>query len=86
MTDQEMQEWLFNRYTNLPEYFREELADGTFTVRDCLFRLLLETEEQRTKAEDRVTELEEALEHARTTCINLQQKCTEAILKPGKES
>lgn len=33
MSDDELQDWLFARYTNLPEYFREEIRDGTFNVR-----------------------------------------------------
>ena len=47
MTDQEMQNWLFERYTNLPEYYREEIADGSFNVRDCCFRMMIEMEQEK---------------------------------------
>ena len=62
MNDQEMQDWLFERYTNLPEFYREELNDGTFNVRDCCFRLMLMTEEDKDAATAKADKLEEALQ------------------------
>ena len=53
-----MQKWLFDRYTNLPEFYREELADGTFNVRDCVFRLMLMAEEQRDQAQEKLEKLD----------------------------
>jgi hypothetical protein len=56
-----MQDWLFERYTNLPEYFREEIADGSFNVRDCCFRLMIMNEEDKDAATDRADKLEAAM-------------------------
>ena len=69
MNDQEMQSWLFERYTNLPEYYREEIADGTFNVRDCCFRMMLEIEEQKNEAADKADKLETLLEANRLEAV-----------------
>ena len=51
---EQITKFLMERYTNLPDYWREEIQDGTFCVTECLLKLMLEAEEQRDAAEEKL--------------------------------
>jgi len=71
MTDNELKKYLFERYTNMPEFWREELKDGSFCPKIALVDAMTSSEEDVAKWQDENLRLETEIESWRMKMIGI---------------